>query len=275
MAWSGDFGIDQYVSWSLPQDELCLEMIWNKFEEFCKPQTNGVRARFDLLTSFRQGDMSVDEWYNAVQAQINLAKYPLETAKILHRDIFCFFLRDEEFVSKTINDSIRFAVSKERQLAKNLESSKSTARYFKKMSNDPPATQVNLLRHLRTELPPNKAQRKQFKKNTFRPKNMGYSNEEQHQTPYKKIDYESKKKFNPRQVLQSKGRCHKCGDSKHIEGFQYSARKYQCRNCHKCGHLSSLYYKKQKSYKKKPRLPKAYQLTSGRIYAEDKPMYRN
>ena len=27
---------------------------------------NEIRARFDLLTSFRQGEHSVDEWYNAV-----------------------------------------------------------------------------------------------------------------------------------------------------------------------------------------------------------------
>ena len=94
VAWSGDFGIDWYVSWCLPPEGLCLEVLWNKFEEFCKPQTNEVRAGFDLLTSFRQGDMIVDQWYNAVQAQINLAKYPAETAKILHRDIFWFFLRE-------------------------------------------------------------------------------------------------------------------------------------------------------------------------------------
>ena len=173
VAWSGDFGIDQYVSWCLSQDELCLEMIWNKFEEFCKPQTNEVRASFDLLTSFRQGDMSVDEQYNVVQAQSNLAKYPAETAKILHRDIFWFFLRDEEFVSKTINDSNidleKFPASDVRQLAKRLESSKSTARHIK-MSSDPHATQVNLLRHQRTELPPNKAQRKQLKQNKSRVK---------------------------------------------------------------------------------------------------------
>ena len=60
VAWSDDFGIDHYVSWCLPQEELCLEMIWNKFDEFCKPQTNEARARCDLLTSFRQGDVSVD-----------------------------------------------------------------------------------------------------------------------------------------------------------------------------------------------------------------------
>ena len=104
IAWSGDFGMDQYVSWGLPTDQLTLEIIWGKFEDFCKPQSNEVCARFDLLTSFRQGNRSVDEWYNAVQAQVNLAKYPPETAKILQRDIFWFFLRDEEFVSKTISD---------------------------------------------------------------------------------------------------------------------------------------------------------------------------
>ena len=47
----------------------------------------------------------MDEWYNAMQAQGNLAKYPLERARILHHDIFWFFLHDEKFVSKTINKS--------------------------------------------------------------------------------------------------------------------------------------------------------------------------
>ena len=53
---------------------------------------NEVWARFDLLTSFRQGTRNVDEWYNAIQAQVSLTKYPPETAKILHRDIFWFFM---------------------------------------------------------------------------------------------------------------------------------------------------------------------------------------
>ena len=151
--WSGQVILEltsmYHGAW--PQDELCLEMILNKFEEFCKPQTNEVRAIFDILTSFRKGDMSVDECYNAVQAQINLAKYPAEAAKILHIDIFWFFLRDEEFVSKTINDSNidleKFPASKVRHFTKRLKSSKSTARHMKKMSSEPHVTQVNLLMH--------------------------------------------------------------------------------------------------------------------------------
>ena len=154
-------------------------MIWNKFEDFCKPQTSEVRTRFDILTCFRLDDMSVDEWYNAVQAQINLAKYQAEMAKILHRDIFWFFIRDEEFVSKTINDFNidleKFPSSEARQFAKRSEASISTARPIKKMSSD-------------------------------------------QQAPYNKNEFENKK-FNPRQILQSGDRCHKCGDSQTYRGI--------------------------------------------------------
>ena len=119
--------------------------------------------------------MSVDEWFNAVQNQVNLAKYPPETARSCKETFFVlFFLNDEDIMSKTINDSNidleKFPGSKVRQLAKKLESSKSTTRHIKKMSSYPQATQRHQLRHQRTELPPSKAQRKQFKKNKPRPK---------------------------------------------------------------------------------------------------------
>ena len=70
--------MDQYVSWGLPKDQLMLDTIWGRFEQFCGPQSNEVHVKFDLLTGFRQGSRCEDEWYNAVQAQVNLAKYPPE-----------------------------------------------------------------------------------------------------------------------------------------------------------------------------------------------------
>ena len=74
----------------------------------------------------------------------------------------------------------------------------------------------------------------------------------------------------PGKILNSDDRGHKCGDSKHREGFQCSACKYQCRNCHKFGHFSSLCYKKQESYKKtSSRSPTAHQLRIGTTYVPD------
>ena len=44
IAWSGDFGMNLYVSWSIHKEELTLDAIWTKFKEFSNPQMNEVRA---------------------------------------------------------------------------------------------------------------------------------------------------------------------------------------------------------------------------------------
>ena len=148
-----------------PLEELSLDTIWAKYEDFCKTQVNEVRARFDLLTGFCQGNRYVDEWYNAVQAQVFLAKYPQENANILHHDTFWLFLKDKEFVSKTINDSgidlAMFPARKVTQLAKKVEASKATTHHIKQVASDPSVAQINLMRHQCTDLSKSKCKKKQ------------------------------------------------------------------------------------------------------------------
>ena len=71
-----------------PTEELTLDTIWVRFEEFSKPQSNEVRAHFDLLTSF-QGNRNVDEWYNAVQTG-QLSKVP--SWRLLKSSIETYFV---------------------------------------------------------------------------------------------------------------------------------------------------------------------------------------
>ena len=141
--------MDQYVSWGLSKEDMNLDTIWERFEDFCKLQSNEVCAQFDLLTSFHQGFKSVDKWYNAIQAQVNLARYLPETARILHCNIFCFFLCDEDFVSKTMTegsiDLDKFPVSRVHQLAKKFKSSKTTVQHIKQVAGDMQAAQINLM----------------------------------------------------------------------------------------------------------------------------------
>ena len=187
-----------------------------------------MRARFNLLTSFRQGDKSVDEWFNEVQKQINLCKYPPETASILQRDIFWFYLKDEEFVSKTLNEGCadleQYPASKVCQLAKKLESIKATARHIKQATSNPQAAQINLLRHQRTELVHKKKKGHKCKQH-FKSKNGKQP---------------SKKLFNPSQAHHSSDCCSKCGDTKHAQGFTCPVKKYQCRTCKKYGHSTQV-----------------------------------
>ena len=124
----------------------------------------------------------MDEWFNAVQTQIDLCNYPSETASILQRDIFWFYLRDEEFISKTLNEGCadlqQYPASKVRQLAKKLESSKATARHIKQATSNAQAAQINLLCHQCTELAQKKKKGHKCKQH-FKPK--------QGKPPYKKL----------------------------------------------------------------------------------------
>ena len=42
IAWSGDFGMDQHVPCGLSKEEMNPDTIWERFEDFCKPQSNEV-----------------------------------------------------------------------------------------------------------------------------------------------------------------------------------------------------------------------------------------
>ena len=146
-------------------------------------------------------------------------------------------------------------------MAKKLEGSQATAKHMKQVTNEPHATQINLLRHQRTELPPSKAQRRQ---NKFRHK-PNFNRENHYQANYKPNEF-TRKKFNPTQMHQNSERCYKCGDSLHIEGFRCSARNAQCKHCKKFGHFSSLCYRKQEAYKEGNRSPKAHQLICNIVF---------
>ena len=138
---------------------------------------------------------------------------------------FGFFLKDESFVSKTLNESHvevdKFPASKVRKMAKKLESSQSRARHIKKMSSEPQANQIHLLRHQRIDLPPSKFQSKQNKKFKQRqPLNQKYQEDQ-----YRERRPQAKERFykNSQEHISSENRCTKCSDSPHIEGFRCPA----------------------------------------------------
>ena len=271
ITWSGDCRMDQYVSWNLSSNELTLDTIWEKYEEYCKPQSNEVWARFDLLTSFRQGNCSVYEWYKAMQIQVNLAKYPLETAKILQRDIFWFFLKDEDFVSRTIRDGSvnldKFPASRVCQLAKKYEISKATARHIKQVSREPQATQINLLCHQRTQLPQHRYKKKRSHVKPRPGNGKPARNDQYHGQPHYRNKGDHKLLLSNRiPPSNNSHRCSKCGDITHHDGFTCPAKKYQCKACHKFGHFTSQCFQRKQHSQHKVKQPQAHQIHVNNLY---------
>ena len=144
---------------------------------------------------------------------------------------FVFFLKDEDFVSKTINegsvDLDKFPTRRVHQLTKKMESSKVTARHIKQVAGGAQVAQINLMHHQHTELPNCKYKKR---KPQVKQKQANWENGEQ------RLPSQYKMSFDPRLAHKNKERCSKCGDSAHLEGFQCPAKKYQCKACCKFGH---------------------------------------
>ena len=107
----------------------------------------------------------------------------------MHRDIFWFFLREEEFVSKTINegsvDLDKFPASKVCHLAKKYESSTAITRHIRQVAGEMQATQIHLMRHQHTDLSNGKykKQKPQAKPRPIQNKNADQSNQATTRSP--------------------------------------------------------------------------------------------
>ena len=120
-------------------------------------------------------------------------------------------------MSKTINDSNinlnKFPASNIRQLAKKMESSKATAKYIKQVASKPQATQVHLMRHQCTELPPNKFQRKEKKYLKSRQATNKYYKEDKQKERMLQVhrrNYNNQQAHASQEKYSSEDKCNKC-----------------------------------------------------------------
>ena len=164
IAWSGDFGMDQYVSGAFTQKIFawilygpCMKIFASYKQMMSEPDLTCLQA----LDKETNQLMSATMLYNH---KCLLPKYPPETASILHQNIFWFFLKCEDNVSKTINecsvDLKKFLASRFRQLAKKMGASKATAHHIKQVASDPQVAQINLIRHQKNG-PPTKQEQEE------------------------------------------------------------------------------------------------------------------
>ena len=121
---------------------------------FKKSQANELKARYDLLKSFKQDGLTVDDWYNSVQKHLFLYEYPVENTSILSRDIFLFSLQDEEFFAKCMSQATTSrSTAKIRQMGKKLENRKTTAKHMRNQPKGQLQMHINQLKYQNINLP--------------------------------------------------------------------------------------------------------------------------
>ena len=175
---------------------------------------------------------------------------PQKLPKYSTGTFFWFFLKDEDFVSRTISDGSvdldKFPAGRVWQLPKKLKSSKATVRHIKQVSGEPQATQIDILRHQRTELSQHRYKKKRSytKPKLCNNKSHGHDQYQSQISQKNKVDHKPATS-NRLAPLNNFNRCLKCGDTAHHKGFTCPAKKYQYKACHKFGHYASQCFQKR------------------------------
>ena len=251
--WAGPHGIKHLKVWQKDKTTLTLKFIWKEFEAYCKPHSNELRARYELFKQLSQGTTPCDDWYTTVQNQLTMCNYQAQTESVLQRDIFLFGLTDQAFISKIISEeSPDVTAATIRHKLKKLEAGRATAKYIKTTAatgKDPTAENVNLVRQHGN--PKAKGQKRKGgwhkdshpqsqshpAKKPFQPKPQ-HGFKPNHQRGQPQGQGQNQQKPKPQQSSTS-NICKRCGDTRHRQGFNCPASKYQCRKCHRYGHFTS------------------------------------
>ena len=178
-----------------------------------------------------------------VQNQLTMCNYESDMESVLQCDIFLFGLNDQAFISKIISEeSPDVTAATIRQKLKKLEAGQATAKYIKgtNMTGKDPSTEgVNQV-HKQAKQQAKGQKRKGWNKDSHHSQNhpakKQFKPNPQHGQPRA---YGNKQQKPKSQQPGDPSTCKRCGDTRHRQGFNCPATKYQCRKCQKYGHFTS------------------------------------
>ena len=91
----GDEGQKKIKQWKLNLDEITPNQLFEHLDEECKPGGSAYRLRSDLWHNTKQGNMTLDDFYNKIERLCDLCSFSPEEHKAFHRDAFLFNLSNQ------------------------------------------------------------------------------------------------------------------------------------------------------------------------------------
>ena len=91
----GDEAQKKIKQWKLNLDEITPDKLFEHLDEECKPGGSAYRSRSDLWHNTKQGNMTLDDFYNKIKRLCDLCSFSAEKHKTFHRDAFLFNLSNQ------------------------------------------------------------------------------------------------------------------------------------------------------------------------------------
>ena len=98
----GDEGQKKIKQWKLYLDEITPDQLFEHLHEECKPGGSAHRSRSDLRHNTKQGNMTLDNFYNEIKRLCDLYSFSPEEHKAFHRDAFLLNLSHQGTTQQVI-----------------------------------------------------------------------------------------------------------------------------------------------------------------------------
>ena len=224
LLWIGDKGLEIYnaASWDNAAHKDQLKPVFTKLEEYTKPQSNQILARFQLR-SLKQGNMTLEEFVTKARLLIDDGGYAEATKDETLRDTLVFGLASDKVRKDAIALGNDLTLKQVYDLAKVEESTR---------------TQMDIISPTGRE--DNSSIHAVRSKKSSHTKTFPAQNQQTRQKQ-RPIQYSS---ANHQQTQQSKFRgCMRCG-GKHAKTDACPAKNAQCNFCRKIGHFMKVCLKR-------------------------------
>ena len=218
LLWVGDKGLEIYntTTWTAPDDRDKKLPVLNALENYTKPQSNQILARYQLRC-LKQGDLPLEEFVTKARLLVDDSGYPAAVKDETLRDTLVFGLKSDKVRRDAIAKGNDLTFQQVYELAKVDES---TRAQMKAITQHEDTSELHTVR--------SKKKSPFFKKPQENEKNTDFKGD---QKPFKKPF-----KF------KSKG-CFRCGGN-HDKSTQCPAKFAKCKFCGKQGHYIKMCLKR-------------------------------
>ena len=126
LLWAGDKGLEIYntSTWDEEEDNLIVDKIFEKFEQYTKPQSNQILSRYQIRC-LKQGDIPLEEFITKARSLIDEAGYNVAFKEEMLRDTLIFGITSDTVRKEAISKGNNLTFKQVYDLAKTNESTKS------------------------------------------------------------------------------------------------------------------------------------------------------